>query len=186
MKKFLTFSLLSMLVFVGCGKSTPTIVDNAKTSTETAMIKVPKGCPQKTNLEVKSAEAGDVVFTSQNSIYLYHSTDWGTLYFVNYPDFDTRNPLSHSYSEKDVTAYFDLKTKDHSAIKVGIWNYRKLGENNDLSWLNISTQKLSGGVFDDKGKVELTYAGKDYVCGKVISKDTSSSLNGEFIAKFSK
>lgn len=192
MRKFLTISILAILALAGCGKSTPAISDGNKSSVQipetdpNIIVKAPAGCPQQTKLEVKSAEAGDVIFTTKNSWFVHRSADWGTLYFINYDDFDPQSPFAHSYSSKDVTVYFDLKSKDKSALKPGIWNYRKLGENNDLSWLNISTEKLAGGVFDDKAKVELTYIGKDYVCGKVTSKDSSSSLNGEFIAKFSK
>lgn len=176
----------------GCSNATPASSGIDETSEEKVVVdpniieKAPKGCPQKTTLQVKSLEAGEVTFTTLNSWYVHHSADWGTLYFVNYEGFDPLNPFSHDYSIKDVTVYFDLKAKDKSALKPGVWNYRNLSENNDLSWINISTKKLSGGVFDDKAKVELTYIGKDYVCGKVTSKDASSSLGGEFISKFSK
>lgn len=192
MRKFLAIFILAITVLAGCGKSAPASSDVAGSTLDTAKVdpniieKAPKGCPQKTTLQAKSLEAGDVTFTTLNSWYVHHSADWGTLYFVNYEGFDPLNPFAHDYSSKDVTVYFDLKAKDKSALKPGIWNYRKLEENNDLSWINISTKKLSGGVFDDKAKVELTYIGKDYVCGKVTSKDASSSLNGEFISKFSK
>jgi len=192
MRKFLAIFILAITVLAGCGKSTPAISADKNSSVQipetdpNVISKAPQGCPKKTILEVKSLEAGDVVFTTKNSWYLYHSADWGTLYFTNYDNFDPQNPYDHSYDKKDVTVYFDLKTIDKSALKPGIWNYRKLGENNGLSWINISTQKLSGGVFDDKAKVEMTYFGKDYVCGRVTSNDKSSSLNGEFIAQFYK
>lgn len=185
MEKLSIIFILAIVALAGCNKTAPAISNSEKPSIKSE-VKVPKGCPQKTTLEVKSLESGDVIFSSQNSSFLYHSADWGTLYFANYDDFDPQSPFAHSYSDKDVTVYFDLKTKDKSALKPGLWNYRKLGENNELAWLNISTEKLSGGVFDDKAKVELTYLGKDYVCGKVTSNDNKSSLNGEFISKFYK
>jgi hypothetical protein len=168
------------MALAGCGKTAPAISVSEKSS---IIAKVPKGCPQQTTLSVKSPEAGEAAFTTLNSFYVYHSIDWGTLYFTNYDGFDPQNPFAHEYSNKDVTAYFDLKVKDKSAIKPGIWNYRKLGEDNELSWINISTEKLAGGVFDDKAKVEVYYMGKDYICGKVTSKDAKSSLNGEFLSK---
>lgn len=192
MRKSLAIFILAITVLAGCGKSAPASSDVTESTLETAKIdpniieKAPKGCPQKTTLEVKSKEAGEVAFTTQKSWFVYRSADWGTLYFTNYEKFDPQNPFAHDYGAQDVTVYFDLKTKDRSALKSGVWNYRSLSENNDLSWLNISTKKLSGGVFDDKAKVELTYIGKDYVCGKVTSKDANSSLSGDFIAQYVK
>lgn len=180
MRKFLSIFILAIIVIAGCGKTAPAIADSDPKPS--VITKAPQGCPQKTTLEVNSEEAGKVIFTTENSWYLHRSADWGTLYFMNYDGFDPQNPFAHAHSGPDVTVYFDLKTKDKSALKKGLWNYRKLGENNELSWLNISTEKLSGGVFDDNAKVELTYIGKDYVCGKVTSKDKSSGINGEFIS----
>lgn len=181
MEKLSIIFILAILALAGCGKTAPAISVVEKTS---VIAKIPAGCPRENTLSVKSPESGDITFSSANSFFVYHSIDWGTLYFANYNDFDPQSPFAHIYSDKDVTVYFDLKTKDKSALKPGLWNYRKLGENNELGWLNISTKKLSGGVFDDKAKVEVTYLGKEYVCGKVTSKDSNSSLNGEFIAKF--
>lgn len=192
MRKSLAIFILAITALAGCSNTTPASSGIEENSEEKVVLdpniieKAPKGCPKKTTLEARSKEAGTVAFTTQKSWFVYRSADWGTLYFTNYEKFDPQNPFAHDYDIQDVTVYFDLKTKDRSALKAGIWNYRNLSENNDLSWLNISTKKLSGGVFDDKAKVELTYIGKDYVCGKVSSKDANSSLNGEFIAKYIK
>lgn len=189
MKKFLAISMLTALVLVGCSKSAEPVAtapaEQAAVVDPNIVANAPEGCPQKTTLNAKSAEAGDVTFPSKNSWFVDSVVGQGYFHFANYDRFDPANTFA-SIAGSDVHVYFDLSTKDKSPLKVGTWNYRKDAENNKLSWLNISTEKLSGGVFDDNGKVELTYVGTDYVCGKVTSKDSRSSLNGEFIAKYFK
>jgi len=190
MKKFLAISMLSALVLVGCNKAvapttTAPVAEKAAVVDANVIANAPAGCPAKTTLNAKSAEAGDVTFPTKNSWFVDSGVGYGSLHFANYDTFSPSDTFA-DIKGTDVHVYFDLKTKDKSPLKVGTWNYRKDKENNDLSWLNISTEKLSGGVFDDNGKVELTYVGADYVCGKVTSKDSSSSLNGEFIAKYFK
>lgn len=189
MKKFLAISMLATLILVGCNSAVaPTTTapagEQAAVVDPNVIANAPAGCPQQTTLNVKSAEAGDVTFTSKNSWFVDNSVGYGSLHFANYDRFDPANSFA-DIKGTDVHVYFDLKTKDKSALALGTWNYRKDAENNQLSWLNISTEKLSGGVFDDNGKVEITYLAQDYVCGKVTAKDSSSSLNGEFIAKYS-
>lgn len=198
MKKVLSLSLLSLMLFVACNKKaeekpadtsssteTPAVTETAVVSDEVA--DAPEGCPKKNTLVAKSKEAGTAEFSAGNSWFLSWGPEKGTFYFMNYNDnFDPKNYSAHEIKGTDVKASFDLKNKDKSPLKAGIWNYRKDEENNQLDWLNISTENLAGGVFDDNGKVEITYFGSDYVCGNVTATDSSSSLNGEFIAKFYK
>lgn len=181
--KFLVLALLTAVVFSACSKT----VENEPVANEPVKVVAtyPEGCAAESTLTVKSAEAGEVTYAVDNSWYL----DWkdsGTFYFVSWDDFDPKNYSAHEIVGKDVKASWDLKTVDKSAPKAGTWNYRAEGENNELTWLNISTEKLAGGVFDDKGKVEITYFGDDYVCGTVTAADSSSSMKGDFIAKYYK
>ncbi|PJC39062.1 hypothetical protein CO044_01745 [Candidatus Peregrinibacteria bacterium CG_4_9_14_0_2_um_filter_38_9] len=184
MKKFFALSMLTALVLVGCSKAEAPVA-SVPVVDANIIANAPVGCPQQTTLNAQSKEAGDVTFPSKNSWFIDGGADKGYFHFANYDRFDPANTFA-DISGTDVHVYFDLSTKDKAPLAVGTWNYRKDAENNQLSWLNISTEKLSGGVFDDNGKVELTYVGTDYVCGKVTAKDSSSSLNGEFIAKYVK
>ncbi len=184
-QKFLIFTLSIAMLLSACSKKADTSPSAAKTEVKTDEIaSVPVGCPKSNTLVAKSEEAGTAKFSSANSWFLSWGPESGTFYFMNYNDFDPKKYSAHKIQGKDVKASFDLKNKDKSALKAGVWNYGKKDENNQLSWLNISTEKLAGGVFDKNGKVEITYFGTDYVCGKVTATDSSSSLNGEFIAKF--
>ncbi|MCK9186031.1 hypothetical protein M0P48_01170 [Candidatus Gracilibacteria bacterium] len=186
-QKLLVLALSTTLLLSACSKTqeegTP-----APAGDEAAVVEeianAPEGCPTKNTLVVKSEEAGTVAFVPSNSWFLSWGPESGTFYFMNYNDFDPKNYSAHTIAGKDVRVSFDLKNKDKSPLKAGVWNYRKDAENNKLDWLNVYTEKLAGAVFDDNAKVEITYFGSDYVCGKVTATDSSSSLNGEFIAKF--
>lgn len=188
---------ISLMIFTACSSkeetTTTTEEETTTTADETVVVEdegvmvadAPEGCPKESTLTVKSEEAGEVTFDANHAWYLdWDSLGWGSFYFQSYDDFDPQNYSSHEFVAGDVTAGFDLKTLDGSEPTVGTWNYRADGENNALTWLNISTIDLAGGVFDEKGKVEITYMGDDYVCGKVTADDGSSSMNGEFIAKY--
>lgn len=187
MKKFLVLILSSALLLTACNKAEDKKADPVKTDAPAKteeVSKVPEGCPKSNTLVAKSEEAGTAEFKAANSWFLSWGPESGTFYFMTYDDFDPKKYSAHKIVGKDVKASFDLKTIDKSALQKGVWNYRMDKENNKLDWLNISTEKLAGGVFDKNGKVDITYFGSDYVCGKVTATDSSSSLNGEFIAKF--
>jgi len=190
-QKFLVLTLASALLLSACSKKEDKKADEASTATKTEVaVKTdevanpPAGCPKSNTLVAKSEEAGTAEFAASDSWFLSWGPEWGTFYFMNYSDFDPKNYSKHEVKGKDVRVTFDLKNRDKSPLQAGVWNYGKKDENNELNWLNISTEKLAGGVFDNNAKVEITYFGSDYVCGKVTATDSSSSLNGEFIAKF--
>ncbi len=193
LQKFLVLTLASALLLSACSKKEDKKADETSSTTTKTEVAVktnnevanaPAGCPKSNTLVAKSKEAGTAEFAAGDSWFLSWGPEWGTFYFMNYTDFDPNNYSAHEIKGTDVRASFDLKNKDKSPLQAGVWNYGKKDENNQLDWLNISTEKLAGGVFDDNGKVEITYFGSDYVCGKVTAADSSSSLNGEFIAKF--
>jgi hypothetical protein len=184
-QKLLALSIVATLFITAC--SSPSDDENVEETTEETVVMVenaPEGCPEKTTITVMSPEAGEVTYDSDHSWYTSWDAKWGTFYFMNWDDFDPAAATSHEYAEGDVKVSWDLKTEDESPVVPGTWNYRAEEENNQLTWLNISTIDLAGAVFDDNGKVEITYYGEDYVCGSVSADDGSSSMSGEFIAKF--
>ncbi len=194
MKKLISLIAVAVFALSACSKpaeETTTTTDSEPVAVveEEASVEVanaPEGCPTKTTLVAKSEEAGTVEFDANHSWYLDWGKDtaYGTFYFINWDGFDPQKYSAREWVEGDVKVSFDLQTVDKTMPKPGVWNYRKEGENNKLDWINISTVDLAGGVFDDNGKVEITYLGTDYVCGKVTAKDSSSSVEGEFIAKY--
>ncbi len=196
MHKLLSILAISLLAFAACSSQEPTTDDQTseETSVEESMeettteevVQYPEGCSAEPNLVVKSEEAGTVEFDAEHGWYLEWSPDYGTFYFLSYDGFDPQNYSAHKLVDGDVTVSWDLKTVDKSEVVPGVWNYRAEEENNKLDWLNVSTVDLAGAIFDDNGKVEITYLGDDYVCGTVTSDDGSSSLNGDFVAKFHK
>ena len=184
-KKLLALSFAATLFITACGGGTDGEEGTEETTEEVAMVvDAPEGCPSQTTLTVKSPEAGEVTYDSDHAWYTAWDEKWGTFYFPSWDDFDPMAVNSHTYEEGDVRVSWDLSTVDESPIVPGTWNYRVEEENNTLTWLNISTVDLAGAVFDDAAKVEITYYGDDYVCGSVTADDGSSSLSGEFIAKY--
>lgn len=202
MKKFLTLSMLTALVLVGCNKATAPVVTTTTQPATTPAVepakaapaviadeviaKAPAGCPAKTALVVKSKEAGTVEIMNRNSWYIEgnkNSPGFASLYFVNYEGFDTNDQYGHTNKGTDATTYISLMTKDKSAVKKGIW---KSGENNNLSSISVTTEASGRDLTNDKSQVELTYVGTDYVCGKIAADNNGGSVNGEFIAKYSK
>lgn len=202
MKKFLTLSMITALVLVGCNKATaPAVTGTTQTPTtpvvepvkpvpaviaDEVIAKAPAGCPVKTSLVVKSKEAGTVEIMNRNSWYIEgnkNSPGFSSLYFVNYEGFDTNDQYGHTNKGTDATTYVQLSTKDKSAVKPGIW---KNGENNNLNTISVTTEVTGRDLTNDKSQVELTYVGTDYVCGKIAADNNGGSVNGEFIAKYAK
>ncbi|MFA7686021.1 MAG: hypothetical protein WCX95_04450 [Candidatus Gracilibacteria bacterium] len=187
--KLIGVMLISLMALAGCGKATEEVkTEEVVKEQEKVAVTYPAGCSTENSLTVKSEEAGTVTFDVNHAWY----NDWGTdgaFYFMSWDGFDPKNYSSHKFVKGDVQVGWDLKTVDKTPVTVGTtgtWNYRAEKENNELMWLNISTIDLAGAVFDEKGKVEITYFGNDYVCGTVTATDSSSSLNGNFIAKYNK
>lgn len=158
---------------------TPTITSNQVTD-------APEGCPNISTIVVASEEAGTQNITAANSNFLQWRTDQALLILTNY----TVN-VDDIYSDitgDRVLTVIKLSHKDATALTTG--TYRKTAEvaggtfNQYASEFNISTPGLAGAVFDNSATVEITYMGTDYVCGTVTSDDDSSSINGEFIAKY--
>jgi len=146
----------------------------------------PEGCPKSTSIIVMSEEAGTQKITSENSNFIHWDKSQGLLVFTNY----TLNPDSiySNIVEGNVLAVIKFRNGDSSELGVGTYRKNALEgtttPNQYTPEYNISTVGLAGGVFDDNANVEITYFGKDYVCGTVTSDDGDSSIKGEFIAKY--
>jgi len=146
----------------------------------------PEGCPKSTSIIVTSDEAGTQKITSENSNFIHWDKSQGLLVFTNY----TLNVDSvySDLTEGQVLTVVKLTNGDFTEIGVG--TYRKTAEEGTATPIkyspeyNISTPGLAGGVFDKNATVNITYFGKDYVCGSVNSDDGDSSIKGEFIAKY--
>ena len=146
----------------------------------------PEGCPKSTSIVVMSEEAGTQKITSENSNFIHWDKSEALLTFTNY----TLNvdSIYGDITEGHVLAVVKLRNGDSSEI--GLGTYRKTAEEGTSTptqyspEYNISTPGLAGGVFDDNATVDITYFGKDYVCGTVTSDDEDSSIKGEFIAKY--
>jgi hypothetical protein len=146
----------------------------------------PVGCPKSTSVTVKSKEAGTQKISTVNSNLIHWRKDQAMLIFTNY----TLNPDS-VYSDiigDRVLAVVKLTHKDSSTLNIGTYKKATTVATDTLNLyapeFNISTAGLAGGVFDNNAKVEVTYFGNDYVCGTVTSNDGSSSISGQFIAKY--
>lgn len=146
----------------------------------------PAGCPKSTSIVVTSEEAGTQKITSENSNFIHWDKSQGLLVFTNY----TLNvdSIYSDMTEGQVLAV--IKFANGDSTELGVGTYRKnalegtVRPNQYTPEYNISTPGLAGGVFDDNANVEITYFGKDYVCGTVTSDDGDSSIKGEFIAKY--
>lgn len=195
MKKVLSISLLSLMLFVACNKkaeekpadtSASTEAPAATTTVESNVVtNAPAGCVQEnTAATTESSLKEPVKFLAKNSWFVQSTPDSGTFYFANYEGFDPQDAYGHTYADADITTYFDITTKDKSALAKGVWNYGA-DENNKLGSVSISMKDSSRGVLSNKGgKLELTYVGTDYVCGNVDIDDGYGSIKGDFIAKF--
>jgi len=143
----------------------------------------PEGCPKSTTIVVKSDEAGTVKISNANANFLQWRKDSGQLVLTNYT-VDTKS-IYKTLTGDQVLTVINLETKDASAIEAGEYSKTVAPDHNlSVREFNLSTVGLSGGVFDNSGKVFVTYLGTDYVCGTVTSDDGSSSINGQFIAKY--
>ena len=196
--KVLVFALVSVVllgaviaaVFVFSNKEetdeTDTTVTTKKDESNT-VANAPAGCPSSTSIVVKSDEAGTQNISAVNSNFLHWRDDQALLVFTNY----TLNPES-VYSDitgDNVLTVIKLSHEDETSLALGTFRKNTVpaseeDPNQFASEFNISTEGLAGAVFDDASTVEISYLGTDYVCGTVQSDDGSSSIKGDFIAKY--
>lgn len=170
--------LVGGIFIISRNSSTPAVEDK--------IANAPIGCPSSTSVVVKSPEAGTQNISTANSIFMQWTNSTGALIFTNY----TLNPDSiySNITEDRVLTVVKLSHEDDSNLAEG--TFRKTapdGEetpNKYSSEYNISTEDLAGAVFDDNSTVEIDYFGSDYVCGTITSQDSSSGINGQFIAKY--
>lgn len=146
----------------------------------------PEGCPSSTSIVVQSEEAGTQNITTSNSNFLHWRDDQALLIFSNYT-VDLEDIYSN-ITEGRVLTVIKLTHNDSARLTAGTYSKATTVNSEEVTLyapeFNISTVDLAGGVFDNNATVEVTYFGDDYVCGTVTSDDGSSSINGDFIARY--
>ena len=181
----LGLAALVVLVLPACNEKTTdtsTVVDEVKEAVGiTEVADAPEGCPKSNDVVVQSKEAGTVKPKAENSYFSHWRDDSASLIFANY-DVDT-NDLYSGITGDNVLTVVKLYHLDATTIEAGTFS-KVEDANQSVYELNISTESLAGGVFDDTATVELTYLGEKYACGTITSDDTYSSINGTFIAEY--
>jgi len=171
---FLVLSLSSLLL-TACGAP----AEPAAPAVE-KVADAPEGCPNATALTVSSKEV-----KSFDALKGYFIT-WGEglnkpyLVFSNFADLDPSNIYGHSVTGSEALVVVKPTKLDGTTVNLGKYS-KEEGDNSKLGEVNISTEKLSGGVFDKTATFEITYFGADYVCGNIKADDSYSKVTGEFI-----
>lgn len=148
---------------------------------------LPEGCPAANELTIASDKVSS--FEVKQAWYVTWAGVEGSLVFTNYDDLDPASLYAHTLVDGEALVVIKLANADNSPVGVGVY---------ESSWgkdpkpakqareLNLSTPALAGGVFDDKGTVEITYFGTDVVCGKLQADDGKSKMTGQFITRYKK
>lgn len=184
------FAVVGVVVLLGAAVLGYILLRGDSSSDKTETISdAPEGCPNKTDVVVKSDEAGTQNITTSNSNFLMWGVDDARIVFTNYTL--NADDVYSNITGKNVLTVIKLDHEDGTALTTG--TYRKMSEdgsdnkpNNYTSEYNISTEGLAGGVFDNDATVTIDYIGDDYVCGSINADDGSSSIVGDFIAKVTK
>lgn len=186
--KIFSMLVLAMLTLTACSNSAPVDVAEVAevpevTNNGPAVIAdAPEGCPSSTDLTVASDEVGS--FSALKSYYV----TWGTrldtpdIFFTNYEDVDPINKYGHKVVGDEALVVIRPSHVDGTEVSLGAFT-KVEGDNKKLGEVNISTENLSGGVFDKEATFEFTYIGDKYVCGNIKADDGSSKVVGEFIAE---
>lgn len=182
---FVGLGALLLLVGAGCGTATKnSSTTTTTTPSATTVANAPAGCASSNTLVVKSDEAGTEKPDAANSYAMQWTGDEDSLQLV-FADYavDAADVYGAITGDRMLSVIRLGYSDNATPVAVGTYTYVT-----DAPMLvkefNISTADLAGGVFDDKGTVEITYMGADYICGTVTATDSSSSINGSFIAKY--
>lgn len=147
---------------------------------------VPSECVTTNLVTIKSEKAGTVNPEVANSYFKNWRTDSVQLIFANYA-VDPQDIYSNITAGRVLTV-INLIQVDGTKITAGdFYKAATVGGNavnKKIVELNISTSDLAGGVFDDNALVEVKFLNDKYACGTITSDDGSSSIKGNFIAKF--
>lgn len=177
--------VLTALLAVGCTKATEPTTDTTTpvASDVVTVADAPEGCPSSNTLTVQSEEAGTVTMQADNSYFVQWGESAANLVFANY-EVNPDSIYGHTYTDSDVLVVVKLGNTDPDDEFVTGTYVKDDAATLQSSEYNISTVNLAGAVFNDSDQVELSYVGGDYVCGTVTSDDGSSSIKGDFIAKY--
>jgi hypothetical protein len=149
---------------------------------------IPEGCPSNNNgLTVSSDEVAN--FPVKHAWYSTWNGLNGSLIFTSFDDFDPTSIYGHSVVGEEALVVIKLKRADGSAVGVGRYESTRQKDpkpENQATEFNISTVGLASGVFDSSGVVEFTHFGADFTCGTIKASDSSSRIEGAFIAHYKK
>ena len=169
------------MVFAGC-TTQPSTQNNAAALPSD----VPSECATTNLVTIKSEKAGTVNPEVANSYFNNWRSDSAQLVFANYA-VDPIDIYSNITAGRVLTV-INLTHGDGTKLTTGTF-YKDTtvnGEavNKQATEFNISTVDLAGGVFDENAKVEVKFINDKYACGEITSDDGSSSIKGNFIAKY--
>ncbi|PIR55622.1 hypothetical protein COU74_00120 [Candidatus Peregrinibacteria bacterium CG10_big_fil_rev_8_21_14_0_10_36_19] len=174
MKNLFLVLSLSAVLLTACGSPSSPVVEE--------VANVPEGCPNKTNLTVSSKEVSSFEALKGYFITWGEGLDKPYLVFSNFNDLDPSNIYGHSVTGTEALVVVKPTKLDGTTVNLGKYT-KEEGDNSKLGEVNISTEKLAGGVFDKTANLEITYFGSDYVCGKIKADDSYSKVIGEFITQ---
>lgn len=182
----LAFVLSSSLILVACGEKAEAPA-SAPAAPKSFVTPLPEGCPSENQLTVTTAKLPS--FSVKQAWYVTWAGVDGSLVFTNYDDFDPTNLYGHKVTGAEALVVVKLNNADSSPVGAGLYEatYQKDPKPaRQVPEFNISTEGLSGGVFDGKGTVEITHFGTDAVCGNIRADDGSSKITGRFITHYKK
>jgi len=147
---------------------------------------VPAECETDNLVTVKSEEAGTVNPEVANSYFKHWRTDSALLVLASY-EVDPADIYSNITGDRVLTV-IKLDHADGTALSTGVFynadTVAGAAVNKEAPEFNISTADLAGAVFDENATVNLKFMNDKYACGEIVSDDGSSSINGNFIAKY--
>lgn len=160
--------------------------NSASNTTSTLPTDIPSDCVTSNLVTIVSKEAGTVNPEVNNSYFNNWRPDSAQLIFANYA-VDPVDIYSNITAGRVLTV-INITHVDGTQITSGIFykadTVNGQAVNKKVEEFNISTSALAGGVFDNNGKVDIKFMNNKYVCGSITSDDGSSSIKGNFIAKF--
>lgn len=146
---------------------------------------LPEGCPANNELVVRSAEVP--TFEVRQAWYSTWKGSDGSLVFTNYDDYDPASIYGHEVKGAEARVVIQLARTDGGKLQKGRYesDYQKDPKPPVyVDAFNLSTEKLSGGVFDGSGFVEFTHLGPKYTCGTIRADDGRSSIAGTFVTHY--
>lgn len=177
--------VISSLILAGCGNAAAPVASTTPAPATPVVAAIP-GCPAVSSISAKTSDLKETTFAPVTSFILITKAkpDSARLLFSNY-DVSPDNIYAKSSDEYTTTdALISVYFKDSVTKIVGAGNYSGADDAKmKVTEVDISSKKLSGGVFDKKGALEITHVDHNVACGTLNFDDGYSFLKGSFIAK---